>query len=106
MTLKPTDVSVARALIAAARAAGWVHQTYGDSDTREHVWRSPRPHRHYAEKVSLWHGGLEYRQADAHAIKSTMQPESAADARKWLVSLGLIEPTAVELAAAMVVTSA
>jgi hypothetical protein len=108
MTLSPPDIQVLRTLLPLARAAGWRHLTYGGDQWGhhvQHIWRSPRRHRCTAEKVELWQGSLEYREADHDGCKAKLQVETAAEVRSWLLMLGLIEATAAEVAEAMVVAS-
>lgn len=104
MTLTPDDIATLRHLVAAAKAAKWDHITYASTahgSTQEHVWEAPERGLS-RERVSYWHGALEYRERDAHGrIKSVLQVESVEEARRWLIALGLVEPTAVEVAEAV-----
>ncbi len=92
--MTPQDIAVVRDLIVHAHATGWDHDVYGDSSSREHVWRLREPGVRYTAKVT-WDGDtIIYFTPGDRRVKATLTSATAYEARAWLRLLGVLPSVA------------
>lgn len=108
--MTPADLPTIRALVRARREAGWTTQVYGDEGGHQHVYREGGISAVYGSKVVVEDRRIVYRRRGDDILPARefelKRPEDAAEVRRWLLELGLLKPTAVQVASAILTPDA